>query len=118
MSAEENKALIRRFVETVWNGKNIDAFDEFQAAEFTMNGSPSTLEEFKAFLRGFLADSPDLKNTIEDIVANDDKVAYRWVMRRTDQATGKQVATRGMTFNRIADGKIVEDWFSSEVIEE
>ena len=116
MSAEENEALIRRFVDTVWNGKNIDAFGEFQAAEFTMNGEPATLDQFKAMLRQYFADCPDLQNTIQDIVAAGDKVAYRWVMRGTRQATGETIAYRGITFNRIADGKIVEDWYSADAI--
>lgn len=118
MSAEANKVFIRRFVETVWNGKAVDAFDEFQAAEFTMNGVPATLERFKALLRGSFAESPDLHNTIQDIVAEGDRVAYRWVMRATNKTIGKQETNRGTTFNRIVDGKIVEDRYSADAIEE
>jgi predicted ester cyclase len=65
-----------------------------------------------------LAKSPDLRHTIEDIIAEGDKVAYRWTMRWTNQETGKQEAYRGITFMRIADGKIVEDWYSAGAIEE
>ncbi len=118
MSAEENKALIRRFVETAWNGKQLDAFSDFYAAEFTQNGTPKTAEQFKDELRGPLADAPNLYHTIEGMVAEGDEVAYRWIMRSTSQTTGKQQTVRGITFMRIADGKIVEDWFSAEVIEE
>ncbi len=118
MATEENKALIRRFVETVWNNKDVDALEEFHAAEFTFNGAPHTAARFKEELRGHFIEVPDLQNTIQDIIAEDDKVSYRWIMRSTNQATGKQQVHRGITFNRIVDGRIVEDWYNSEAIEE
>ena len=118
MSAEEHKDLIRRFVETVWNGKQTDALGEFHAPEYTQNGKTFVTEEAKARMREMLANLPDLHHTIEDIIAEGDKVAYRWVMRSTNQATGKQEGYRGITFMRIANGKIVEDWYSAEPLEE
>ena len=118
MSAEENKALIRRFVETVWNNKQVDVLEEFHAAEFTFNGKPYTAARFKEELRGHFVQVPDLQNTIQDIIAEGDKVSYRWIMRSTDQATGKRQVMRGITFNRIVDSKIVEDWYNYEAIEE
>ena len=118
MSAEENKALIRRFVETVWNNKQVDALDEFHAAEYMLNGTPHTAATFKEHLQGYFAQVPDLHNTIQDMIAEDDTVSYRWVMQATDQATGKQLVYRGITFNRIVDGKIVEDWYINEPVTE
>ncbi len=116
MSAEENKALIRRFVETVWNNKQIDALEEFHAAEYLRNGKPNTAAAFKEDLRGVLAQFPDLHNTIQDMIAEDDRASFRWVMKGTDQTTGNQVVYRGITFYRIVDGKIVEDWYNSEQV--
>ncbi len=113
MSADENKALIRRFVETVWNNKQIDALDELHAAEFTFNGEPFTTEKFKEGLRGYFQEVPDLQNTIQDMIAEGNKVTYRWIMRSTNQTTGKRQVMRGITFNRIEDGKIVEDWYDA-----
>ncbi len=118
MSADENKALIRRFVETVWNSKQVDALDEFHAAEFTFNGEPYTTARFKEELRGHFAGVPDLQNTIQDMMAEGDTVSYRWIMRGTDQATGKRLGMRGITFNRIVDGKIIEDWYNYQEIAE
>lgn len=118
MAAEGHKALIRRFVDTVWNGKNVDAFAEFHASPFTQNGESRTPEEVAEALRGVLATAADYHQTIEDIITEGDKVAYRWLMRSTNRATGKPQVFRGITFMRIADGKIVEDWFSAEQIEE
>ncbi len=117
MSAEENKALIHRFVETVWNQKKIDALDEFHAQEFMFNGVLQTTEQFKQMLREYFAEVPDLRNTIEDMSAEGDKVAYRWTMRGTNQTTGKPEASRGITFNRIQHQKIVDDWYDSDPIE-
>ncbi len=116
MTAEEHKALIRRFVETVWNNKDVDALEEFHAAEFTFNGVPHTAARFKEELRGHFMEAPDLQNTIQDIIAEGDAVSYRWIMRSTNQATGKRQVLRGITFNRLVDGKIVEDWYNSEVL--
>ncbi len=118
MSAEENKALIRRFVETVWNTKDVDAVDEFHAAEFTFNGAPYTAARFKGDLRGHFAEVPDLQNTIQDIIAEGDTVSYRWIMQSTDRASGKRQVVRGITFNRLVDGKIVEDWYNAEQLAE
>ena len=118
MSAEENKALIRRFVETVWNNKQIDALDEFHAAEYLHNGKPDTAANFKERLRGYFANVPDLHNTIHDMIAEDDRASFRWAMTGTDQTTGKQAVYRGITFYRIVDGKIVEDWNNAEHLAE
>ena len=74
MSAEEHKDLIRRFVETVWNGKQTDALGEFHAPEYTQNGKTFITGEAKARMREMLANVPDLHHTIEDIIAEGDKV--------------------------------------------
>ncbi len=69
-------------------------------------------------LREYFAEVPDLHATIQDIIAEDDKVTYRWIMKGTTQETGKQETHRGITFIQIADGKIVDDWYSSDLIDE
>ncbi len=118
MSAEENKALIRRLVEEVWNGKNVDAYDEFYAAEYQKNGEARTTEKDKEHMRTSFADVAYLRHTIEDMIAEGDKVTYRWIIRHTSQSTGKQFITRGITFYRIANGKIVDDWYSCDTAED
>jgi len=77
-----------------------------------------TTQELKPQLRTLLAETPDLEHTIEDIITEGEKMAYRWTMRATNQQAGKQEVHHGITFMRIADGKIVEDWFSAEQVEE
>ncbi len=119
MSAEEHKALIHRFAETVWNGKNVDALGDFHSAEFLQNGRRQTVEAFGQGLREWFAGPhAELQHTIEDMIAEGDKVAYRWTMRSTNPETGKPQVYRGITFMRIADGKIVEDWYSAQPLDE
>ena len=119
MSADEHKALIRRFAERFWNGKDLDAYGDFHATEFMQNGKATTVEAVKQGLKHILKnDVPNLQHTIDDIITEGDKVAYRWTMRGTNQETGQPQAFRGITFMRIEGGKIVDDWFCSEPIEE
>ena len=90
MSAEENKAIIRHFVETVWNEHDTTAVGEFHADEFTLNGEPTTASTFAADLAGLLEFYSDLHETIEAMVAEDDRVAYRWTMAGTDPRNGER----------------------------
>ena len=71
--SEANKALVRRIVEEVWNGKKHDMIDEFYAADF-VNVDPSSpevknLEQFKQWVAVMNAGFPDEQVTIEDMVA-------------------------------------------------
>ncbi len=119
--SEENKVLIRRFFEEVWNEKNLDAIDELIAAEQIDHslppGLPAGREGAKTFIGMYLNAFPDTKMTIEDVVAEGDKVVTRWIATGTHTgelmgipATGKQVTVTGLDINRYSDGKSVEHW--------
>ena len=106
--AEENKATIRRLFEEVWVG-DVAAADRFYAP------GPQ-LDDLKEFAAALYAAIPDWRVTIDDIVAEDDKVAVRWTGRGTHLGewqgrppTGRQVTTTGIDFERFADGKIVQE---------
>jgi predicted ester cyclase len=114
MSAEENKAIIRRFVETVWNGHDAGAVGDFHADEFTLNGEPYTASQFASGLAGFFEFYSDLHETIHAIVAEDDRVAYHWTMAGTDPRTGERRSWRGISMSRLADRKIVEEWYNND----
>ncbi len=114
MSAEENKAIIRRFVETVWNGHDTSAVGDFHADEFTLNGEPDTPSQFASRIAGLFEFCSNLRVTIEAMVAEEDRVAYRWIMAGTDPRTGERRSWRGISMSRLADGKIVEEWFNSD----
>jgi predicted ester cyclase len=113
MSAEENKAIIRRFVETVWNGHDTRAVAEFHADEFTLNDEPMTASNFASGLAGLFEFYSDLRETIEAIVAEEDRVAYRWTMAGTDPRNGQRRSWRGISMSRLADRKIVEEWYNN-----
>ena len=121
MSREENKAIVRRANEEVWNKHNPDAVDEYYSAE---SGSESplsretpSLSDIKERITSVLAAFPDLSFTIEDLIGEGDKVAARWTSRGTHRGefmgappTGNEVTNTGITISRIVDGKIREEW--------
>jgi len=121
MSAEENKALVRRFYDEVLNKKNLAAIDQISAANYVDHsappGVPPGLAGEKAWFAMLHAAFPDGRTTIEDIVADGDKVVVRGVMTGTHKgeflgvpATGKKVEIRGIDMIRIQNGKSVEHW--------
>jgi steroid delta-isomerase-like uncharacterized protein len=116
MSAETNKALVRRFVDEFWSGGNLAAADELMAADAVVHepvaGGPADL---KPVARAIRTAFPDWHSTVEEMVVEGDRVVERWTGRGTHRGdwqgippTGKQVAVPGVVFYRIADGKIVE----------
>lgn len=119
MSIEANKALVQRYVEEPWNKGNVAALDEMCAPNFHLEGLGG-VEEFKAVITAFRKSFPDLHFTVEEVIAEGDKVAYRWTSRGTHRGdyegiapTGKTVTSTGITIIRIVDGKVVEDRFES-----
>ncbi len=119
--SEENKEVIRRFFEEVWNKKNLAAIDELVAADQVDHelppGLPPGREGAKAFISMYLGAFPDLEMTIEDMLAEGDKVSTRWSATGTHSgdlmgipATGKQVTVTGLDINRVSGGKSVEHW--------
>jgi steroid delta-isomerase-like uncharacterized protein len=118
MSPEENKELVRRFVEEFWNEGNAAAADELMApdAEIHMpTGELVDLDGLKGFAVAFRQAFPDWHSTFEELVAEGDRVAERWTGRGTHRGelqgiapTGRRVEVLGSVFYRIADGRIVE----------
>ena len=117
--SEENKTIVRRIVEEVWNGKNHDKIDEFYATDF-VNTDPSSpevknLEQFKEWVAVMNASFPDEQVTIEDMVAEGDKVAKQYSVKATHTGefmgippTNKKTNISGITIYRIVDGKVKE----------
>jgi len=110
MPAEENKALVRREQEELWNHTgNLDAAEELFAAE----QAEAARQEAADFRQGF----PDVVSTIEDLIAEGNKVVARWRSRATHQGeymgippSGKEVEFTGISVYRIEAGKIAESW--------
>ena len=124
--AEENKALVRCYFEEVLSKGNVDAVDEFMAPNYVDHSIPSGLppgtEGLKQATTTYRTAFPDLKATLDDIFAESDRVAYRWSVSGTHLGewlgippTGNHVTATGITHFRIAGGKVVEAWTSTDL---
>ena len=126
MSAEQNKAIVRQFIEELWNNRNLDIADAIFAADCVTHqlrsgaeiaAAPRSPESVKKHVAEWLAGFPDLRFTIEHMIAEADQVATRTVMQATHTGpwlgvapTGKRISIRMTTVHRMANGKIAEDW--------
>jgi steroid delta-isomerase-like uncharacterized protein len=118
MSAEENKAIVERFVEEFWNEGNLSTADEQMAPDAQIHlptGDVVDVDGLKGFAGAFRESFPDWHSTFEELVAEGDRVAERWTGRGTHRGelmgippTGKRVEVPGSVFYRIVEGKIVE----------
>ena len=111
MSTEENKAIARRYNEGIWRGEEA-LFDEILAPNCTIHGVGGP-QEIKATIADFRRAVPDAALTVEEMIAEDDKVVVRWTIRGTLQAElwgaapqGQQLTYTGITIHRFVDGKI------------
>jgi len=124
MSLEENKAIVRRFIEA-YNNRNLDLFDDLVAPDYVdhTNKFIQGLESLKQVFRlGFNA-FPDWHETIEDIIAEGDKVWVRLTYTATHTGefrglapTGKKITIMGLMIYRIVNGKLVEAWDLSDYL--
>jgi steroid delta-isomerase-like uncharacterized protein len=122
--AEANKAVSRRLIADVFNTGRLELIDELVSEGFVGHdaAAPAPLTG-RAGVRdqvaGYLSAFPDVAVTIEDQVAERDRVVTRWRARGTHEGelfgigpTGKQATITGITIDRIVDGRIVESWNS------
>ena len=126
MSIEENKALVRREYEEGVNKGNLAVLDEIFAPDYAghLGGLPEPIrgrEAFKRFITTWRTAFPDLYTTIEDMIAEGDRVVVRHTWRGTQKGefsgispTGRQVIFTGIDIYRIAGGKIVEEWDNND----
>ena len=124
MSLEENKAIVRRLFET-YNEQNLDVLDELFAPDYIDHILQlRSLESFKQFYTQFYEGFPDTHSTIEDIIAEGDKVWTRSTVTGTHKgeyrgvpSTGKEITIRCVDIYRIVDGKIVEAWAVNDLLD-
>ena len=122
MSTEQNKALVRQMVEEIFNRGNMSLADEFLAPDFVEReelppGIPRGREGFKQLTTIFRSAFPDFKVTIDDLVAEGDKVVIRATWSGTHEGefmgvppTGKSVSFGVIDIMRVDGGKFVEHW--------
>jgi predicted ester cyclase len=108
MATDNNKDVVQRFVKEVLAGGQLDRIDELVAPGYVNRAFGVGLEAFKGMLAGLSAALPDRRFDIEDLVAEGDAVVVRFTGEMRD-GNGKTIAVRGLTFYRLAGGKIVED---------
>src|SRR5918997_6698771 len=126
--SEENKAVARRAFEDHFNTGNLDLGEEIFTPDY-VNHDPS-LPDFGSgpeaanqAVRLYRDAFPDARITVEDQVAEGDKVATRWSARGTHEGelmgvapTGNRVEITGITISRIEGGKIEEDWINYDAL--
>ena len=106
-TSDQNKMTIVRFFEQVFNKGNLGVVDEILAPNYQYNGKPSAPDGTKKWVQSLRAKFPDLHFTIETILAEDDKVALRWLMTGTDQSTKEKGYCIGTNIIVLADGKAI-----------
>jgi steroid delta-isomerase-like uncharacterized protein len=122
MSAEENKAAMRRIPLEAFNEGNLDVADALFTADYIEHlplppGWPTGIAGFKQFVTSLRAAFPDFQYTVEDEIAEGDKVVLRLTAQGTHlgelfgiPATGKHATWTEIHIARSADGKLVEHW--------
>ena len=112
------KDVIKRFYDEVLNADRLDVADEIVGPGFAPRGGtvrgPEALKETARYLRRAL---PDLRFDVEDLIAEDDRVATRWTLRGTHEGdffgfppTGRPLEVRACVVFRMEDGKVAEIW--------
>ena len=128
MQPQENKAIIRRFLEEIFAGGNLELVDELFAPNFVLH-DPSVPQEVRGpegirqYITMYRTAYPDTHFTIEDQIAEGDRVVTRWTGQGTHQGelmgippTGRRVTVTGIEVDRIAGGKIEETWVSYDAL--
>lgn len=124
--SEQYKSLVRRLIDEVWSRGNFSVADELVAEDYVGHSSPGETEThgpqgYKQFFATLRSGFPDLHVTVEDQIAEGDRVATRWTARATHDGefagvapSRKQGIVRGVTIFRIAGGRVRECWTSED----
>ena len=130
----QNKELVRRYYEDAFNEERLSLLDELIASDVVNHNplSDSTLtaaeargfEGFRKHVEAAHQGFPDAHVTIDDILAEDDRVAVRFTFEGTHdgrfgglEPTGKHVSLSNIALYRIEDGKIAERWLESDTLD-
>ncbi len=125
MDAEANKAQKRRYIEA-FNAQDLDMIDELFDSRYVLHvpGSPDVEgpETLKQIVAESLATLSEAVLTVDDMVAEGNRVATRWTMTAIHSGnfmgvppTDQRITMQGMTIDRFVDGKVVEGWDSFDM---
>ncbi|MCA1731739.1 MAG: ester cyclase [Actinobacteria bacterium] len=119
-NAEENKAIVLRHWEEVVSKGTLDLIDEIFAPDFVAHEADQDIrgpEGVRQFILMLRAAFPDLRVTVEDVLAEGVKVVQRWRAHGSHQGelmglapTGKRISVAGITISRFEGGKVAEEW--------
>ncbi len=121
MSTEQNKKRIERWIEGAWNNGDLAVADEMYTADYVVHdpgaGPIRGREALKQFVTMFRTAFPDIHVSLEDVIAEGDKLVWRYTLRGTHKGefmgiapTGKPVILTGCLFSRFVGDRVVEDW--------
>jgi steroid delta-isomerase-like uncharacterized protein len=123
MSAEENKALVRHFIEEVYNERNVDALDQMLTPDYAEHDEPPTSpllhgpEILKRTVPQIFGAFPNIRYEVEDMISEGEKVVTHWTARGAQRGefmgvapTDREVRFSGITIYQIANGKIAQTW--------
>jgi steroid delta-isomerase-like uncharacterized protein len=127
MSTERNKAILHRYFEELFNTGNLSVADEIVGLNYLNHnpvpGEPPGREGLKAFITHLRTAFPDIQFTIEDQIAEGDKVVTRFTVTGTQQgefagipATGRPVTVTALNIYRVAGGQIEEGWLNWDAL--
>jgi steroid delta-isomerase-like uncharacterized protein len=126
--SEQNKTAVRRLFDELWNKGNLPVADELIAPTYTHHDASTPdvgrgPESEKKRVTHYRNAFPDMRLTIEDIIAEGETVIARWSCRGQHKGelngiapTGKQFAISGVTIARFANGKIVEGYVNWDAL--
>ena len=127
--SDQNKALSRRNFEEVWNQRMLEVIDQLVAANSVLHdpsvpgGKVEGSKGYRQFVEIYLTAFPDVRFTINDQIADGDKVATRWTGTGTHKGTlmgiaptGKRSTVTGITIDRYENGKAVESWTNYDTL--
>jgi steroid delta-isomerase-like uncharacterized protein len=127
MSTEQNKSIVRRWVEEGWNKGNPAVADQLYAPDYVQHEpapAPVTSREaLKQYMADYLTAFPDLHFTLDDLVAEGDRVVWRFSSTGTHRgafmgipSTGKTGNITGMVMFRLENSRIVEGWVNIDTL--
>ena len=125
----DNKSIVRRMYEEVWNNRRLEVASELIAPSHAVQlwdmadsgiGPEAYARNVTQLVRAF----PDLKLTVMDMIAENDKVVVFWNISGTHNGefrriapTGKKISIDGITINHLANGKIIDSYVSWDMLE-
>lgn len=122
----DNVALVRQYMDDVWNEGHVELVDEYFAEDFVLHEASNesrTRTEYKETVREIRGAFPDFTVRLDDLLGDDDKVAVRITERGTHEGeymgidpTGREVEIHGIVIDRLEDGTVVEEWSQADVL--